>query len=332
MVAQHTRRHGACPDLRAQAAGSDRLVAGAGMGRNRSRRRRFRGDAAATATPRRRGRRWHQRKRAAWTTGPRASTGAWSSPANSRSPPSTGPTATCTRCARPWSGAGAEVRVIHDRDPDKLALLREDFPDARVAASEQEVLDDPEVKLVAAAAVPCDRGAVGERVMRSGKDYFTDKCPFTTLAQLASARAAAAETGRKFMVYYGERLHNEGDHPRRAAHRRRRDRPRRAPRQLRPATGWRRTSAPTGSSARSTTAGSSPTWAHTRAEKFPELRRLCRSARAVELRGQLRKPGVSRAGGLRPGHHGRRRRHLLLPRRLVHPRRPCAPGATPAPS
>ena len=106
-------------------------------------------------------------------------------------------------------GAGAEVRVVYDPDPAKLALLREDFPDARVAASEEEVLDDPDVKLVAAAAVPCDRGPTGERVMRAGKDYFTDKCPFITLAQLESARATAAETGRKFMVYYGERLHNE---------------------------------------------------------------------------------------------------------------------------
>lgn len=107
------------------------------------------------------------------------------------------------------AGAGAVVRVVYDRDPAKLALLREDFPDARVAASEQEVLDDPDVRLVAAAAVPADRGAVGERVMRAGKDYFTDKCPFTTLAQLESARATAAATGRKFMVYYGERLHND---------------------------------------------------------------------------------------------------------------------------
>ena len=26
-------------------------------------------------------------------------------------------------------GAGAEVRIVYDRNPDKLALLREDFPD-----------------------------------------------------------------------------------------------------------------------------------------------------------------------------------------------------------
>ena len=45
--------------------------------------------------------------------------------------------------------------------------------------------------------------------MEAGKDYFTDKAPFTTLDQLAAARAAVARTGRKYMVYYSERLHVE---------------------------------------------------------------------------------------------------------------------------
>jgi predicted dehydrogenase len=45
--------------------------------------------------------------------------------------------------------------------------------------------------------------------MRHGKDYFTDKCPFTTLAQLAEAREVVAQTGEKYAVYYSERLHNE---------------------------------------------------------------------------------------------------------------------------
>ena len=45
--------------------------------------------------------------------------------------------------------------------------------------------------------------------MESGKDYFTDKAPFTTLDQLAQARDVIARTGRKYMVYYSERLHVE---------------------------------------------------------------------------------------------------------------------------
>ena len=64
-------------------------------------------------------------------------------------------------------------------------------------------------KLVTAAAVTSERAAVGLRVMDAGKDYFTDKAPFTTLAQLEQARAAVRRTGRKYFTYYSERLHSE---------------------------------------------------------------------------------------------------------------------------
>jgi predicted dehydrogenase len=65
------------------------------------------------------------------------------------------------------------------------------------------------VKLVAAAAVTSERGPLGCRVMEGGKDYFTDKAPFTTLEQLDQAKAVVARTGRKYFVYYSERLHVE---------------------------------------------------------------------------------------------------------------------------
>jgi hypothetical protein len=67
----------------------------------------------------------------------------------------------------------------------------------------------PGVHLVTAAAVPCDRGPLGVRVMEAGKDYFTDKTPFTSLPQLDDAKAAVARTRRKYMVYFSERLHVE---------------------------------------------------------------------------------------------------------------------------
>lgn len=107
------------------------------------------------------------------------------------------------------SEAGAELRWVYDPDPAKVAAFRERFPQARAARSPDEILGDPSVLLVAAAAVPCDRGPLGLRVMAAGKDYFTDKTPFTSLAQLEAARAAVAAGGRKYMVYYSERLHNE---------------------------------------------------------------------------------------------------------------------------
>lgn len=105
--------------------------------------------------------------------------------------------------------AGAIIRWVYDPDPAKVSAFQAKFPEAKVARSFDEILDDPSVHLVAAAAVPCERGTIGGRTMAAGKDYFTDKTPFTTLEQLAEARAAVARTGRKYLVYFSERLHVE---------------------------------------------------------------------------------------------------------------------------
>jgi len=105
--------------------------------------------------------------------------------------------------------AGAQLKWVYDPDPARVATFQAKYPQVRVARSLDEVLLDPAVHLVAAAAIPNERGPLGCRVMRAGKDYFTDKTPFTTLAQLAEARATVAATGRKYMVYYCERLHVE---------------------------------------------------------------------------------------------------------------------------
>lgn len=105
--------------------------------------------------------------------------------------------------------AGGTLRAVFDPDPDKVAAFQERFPGVRAVRSLDEVLDDPEVKLVAAAAVPSERGPLGLRVMDAGKDYFTDKAPFIALEQLEAARVKVQETGRKYAVYYSERLHVE---------------------------------------------------------------------------------------------------------------------------
>jgi len=105
--------------------------------------------------------------------------------------------------------AGAELAWVYDPDPQKVEAFRAKYPKVKVARSFDEILADNTVKLVAAAAVPCDRGPLGTRVMEAGKDYFTDKTPFTSLAQLDQAKAVVGRTGRKYMVYFSERLHVE---------------------------------------------------------------------------------------------------------------------------
>lgn len=105
--------------------------------------------------------------------------------------------------------AGGECRYVFDPDPVKVEKFREKFPMAKPLRSLDELLEQPDVRLVAAAAIPNERGPLGCRVLDAGRDYFTDKTPFTTLGQLADARATVARTGKKYMVYFSERLHVE---------------------------------------------------------------------------------------------------------------------------
>lgn len=105
--------------------------------------------------------------------------------------------------------AGAVLKSVYDPDPKKVEHFCKQFPLTAKAKSEEEILSDPELILVAGAAVTSERCSLGLRVMSAGKDYFTDKAPLTTLEQLEAAKAKVKETGKKYMVYYSERLHVE---------------------------------------------------------------------------------------------------------------------------
>lgn len=105
--------------------------------------------------------------------------------------------------------AGAVIKWVYDRNPEKMNEFISRYPEAEKASCEEEILNDPEVKLICGAAVTSERCALGLRVMAAGKDYFTDKAPLTTLEQLEAAKEMVRKTGRKYMVYYSERLHVE---------------------------------------------------------------------------------------------------------------------------
>ncbi|HIZ07860.1 MAG TPA: hypothetical protein IAA08_07995 [Candidatus Eubacterium avistercoris] len=61
---------------------------------------------------------------------------------------------------------------MYDPDPEKVRKFCEVFPQAKPAASEEVILKDPEVKLVAGAAVTSKRCALGLRVMAAGSAVF----------------------------------------------------------------------------------------------------------------------------------------------------------------
>jgi predicted dehydrogenase len=106
--------------------------------------------------------------------------------------------------------AGGTLKYVYDPDPAKVAAYQKSFPQAIAASSLEQVLEDPSVHMAAAAAVTSERAGLGLKCMTAGKDYFTDKAPFTTLEQIAAVREKIAATGKKYMVYYSERLHSEG--------------------------------------------------------------------------------------------------------------------------
>ncbi len=101
---------------------------------------------------------------------------------------------------------GARLAAVYAREADLVAAFAKRFPQARVARSEQEVLDDPSIQVVVSAAIPNERAPLGIRVMQAGKDFMADKPGITTLAQLRDVRRVQAETRRIYSILYGGRF------------------------------------------------------------------------------------------------------------------------------
>ena len=104
--------------------------------------------------------------------------------------------------------AGGELVGFYAAEDDLAAAYVERLPDARRLRSEAEILEDPSIQLVATGEISDERGPLGIRAMRAGKDVVSDKPAFTSLDVLAEARRVQGETGRIYSVDFGERLRN----------------------------------------------------------------------------------------------------------------------------
>ena len=105
--------------------------------------------------------------------------------------------------------AGAEIFRVYDPDSGKIEAFRKIFPEAEAALSSDEIYSDPGLSLIASASVASERAGIGMKALDAGKDFFSDKPPFVKQAQVDAARRKVKETGRKWFVYYSERLHVE---------------------------------------------------------------------------------------------------------------------------
>ena len=103
---------------------------------------------------------------------------------------------------------GGEMVSVYAREPDLLRSFTRRYPDVKTARSEEEILEDRSIQLVASASIPVDRAPLGIRVMQAGKDYMTDKPGIVTFEQFELVKRVQKETSRIYSIVYSERLGN----------------------------------------------------------------------------------------------------------------------------
>lgn len=103
---------------------------------------------------------------------------------------------------------GGQLVAVYSKEPELLPSFTKLYPTVKVAKSEAEILEDSSIQLVASAAIPVDRAPIGIRVMKSGKDYMTDKPGILTFEQFKEVKKVQKETKRIYSIVYSERLSN----------------------------------------------------------------------------------------------------------------------------
>ena len=68
--------------------------------------------------------------------------------------------------------AGGELVSFYAKEADLAEAFAKRYPKAVLAKSEQEILDDKRIALVASAGIASERAPLGIRVMKAGKDYL----------------------------------------------------------------------------------------------------------------------------------------------------------------
>lgn len=103
---------------------------------------------------------------------------------------------------------GGELVSVYAKEPDLLKNFTRSYPKVNVAQSEEEILGDKSVQLVASSGIPVERAPLGIRVMKAGKDYMADKPGIVTFAQFKEVKKVQKETKRIYSIMYSERLGN----------------------------------------------------------------------------------------------------------------------------
>ncbi len=105
---------------------------------------------------------------------------------------------------------GGQFVSFYAKEPELAASFARRYPQAKLAASENAVLEDPSIQVIMSSIIPDERAPLGIKVMRHGKDYLVDKPGIITLEQLAEVRKVQKETKRIYDIMYSERFENKG--------------------------------------------------------------------------------------------------------------------------
>ena len=104
---------------------------------------------------------------------------------------------------------GGQLVSFYAKEANLVAEFSKRYPQAKLARSQQEILEDNSTQLIMSSGIPVERAPLGIEVMKHGKDYLVDKPGITQLKQLAAVKKVQQATGRIYSIMYSERFENK---------------------------------------------------------------------------------------------------------------------------
>ncbi|MES2391099.1 MAG: Gfo/Idh/MocA family oxidoreductase, partial [Acidobacteriota bacterium] len=104
---------------------------------------------------------------------------------------------------------GLELSAIVTSNPDRVAQASARYPQARIVATPEEALADPNIDLIVVGTPNDTHAALATQALQAGKHVVVDK-PFAATSQQARAVITlAAEKGRLVAPYHNRRYDND---------------------------------------------------------------------------------------------------------------------------
>ena len=104
---------------------------------------------------------------------------------------------------------GGQLMSVYAKEADLLDAFVKKYPQVKAVKEEREILEDKSIQLVLTSGIASERAPLGIRVMKSGKDFLSDKPGITSLELLAQVRKVQQETKRIYSIMYSEHFENK---------------------------------------------------------------------------------------------------------------------------